>query len=135
MRHGFVEPLELVEHVAEIEVGQHVAGIGLGGAAVEFFGAAILAQVKKDGAQVDAGGRVLRIDRENFLVERDGALLFAGFLGLDRGMEALLKAARGPARRDGAAEPAARRRMRAAGWPLRSKSKSNWRRMGSTMAP
>ena len=31
---GFVQPLQLVEDVAEIEEGQHVAGIGRGGAAV-----------------------------------------------------------------------------------------------------
>ena len=131
---GLVEPVELVEHVAEIEVGQHVAGIGLGGAAVELFGAAVLAQMEKHGAQIDAGCRVLRIDLENFLVERDGALLFAGFLGLDGGLESLLNATQ--PRRAGMAQ----RRRRAApdagcGRPMRSKSKSNWRRMGSTMAP
>ena len=90
--------------------------------------------MEKQGAQIDAGRRVLRIDRENFLVERDGALLFARFLGLDRGLESLLNAARSgaPVRRSGDGCAAA---DAGCGRPMRSKSKSNWRRMGSTMAP
>ena len=72
---GFVEALKLVEHVAEIEVGQHISGVGLGGAAVELFGAAELAQMEVDRAEIDAGRRIIGIDGENLLVERDGALL------------------------------------------------------------
>ena len=50
---GLVQTFQLIEHVAEIEVGQHVTGVGHGGAAVELFGAAVLAQVKENGAEVD----------------------------------------------------------------------------------
>src|ERR1700735_3563591 len=45
-------------------------------------------------SQVDAGSRVLGIDRQNLLVECDGAILLACFLSFPRGLEALLKAAR-----------------------------------------
>ena len=71
---------------------------------------------------------------ENLLVERDGALLFAGLFGLDRSMKALLNAAEAmrAGRRSGDGRAAAEA---SAGAAVRSKSKSNWRRMGSTMAP
>ncbi len=87
---GFLEALELVENVAEIEVGENITRVGLGGAAVEFLCAAELALVEDQRAQVYAGCGILRIDGQNFLVEIDGALLLAGFLGLNRGVEALL---------------------------------------------
>jgi hypothetical protein len=55
---------------------------------------------------------------------------------LDRSQKALLNAARS-GRGCGAAELGfrGRRDSQASCWPPRSKSKSNWRRMGSTMAP
>ena len=46
--------------------------------------------MKVQRAQIDAGGRILRIEVENLFVERDGARLFAGLLGLYGGQEALL---------------------------------------------
>ncbi len=53
---GLVEALHLVEDVAEIEEGEGVAGVSLGGTAVEAFGSFEVALIVEDGAEVDAGG-------------------------------------------------------------------------------
>ena len=91
---GFVETFELIEHVAQIEIGQHVAGIGHGGVAIQFLSPAVLAEMEVDGAEVDRGRRVVGIEGENFLIEGNGAWLFAGFLGTDCSQKAFLKGTR-----------------------------------------
>ena len=105
----FVEALQLVKDVAQIEISQHISGIGLGGVTIEFFGAAKLAQVEKDGAQIDARRGVIGIDGENLFVELDGAMLFARFLGLNGGLESLLNAVRCGSRRTAAMDRGRRR--------------------------
>ncbi len=65
---GVVQPLQFVEHVAEIEEGEGVAGVGLGGAPVHAFGAFEVALVVGDGAEIDAGGRVVGLEREDRVV-------------------------------------------------------------------
>ena len=86
------QPLELVEHVAEVEEGERVLGVGLGGAAVELLGHGELAQVVVDGAEVDGGSGIPGAEREDFAIHLGGLGKGCGiFLQLHRALEHLLQ--------------------------------------------
>jgi len=69
---GLGQALQLIEDVAEIEEGEGVVGIGLGGVAVELLGLRVLAEVVVDGAEIDGGGGVAGAQLEDFAVELCG---------------------------------------------------------------
>jgi hypothetical protein len=52
-----VQPLQLVEHIAQVEKRQDIVRIGLGRSAVKLLGPVKLAQVEVNRPQVDVGGR------------------------------------------------------------------------------
>ena len=66
---GLAEPLQLVEHVAQIEEGQRVVRIGESRLAVKALGSGELALVIEDGPEVDGGGGVAGIEPEYVLVK------------------------------------------------------------------
>ena len=87
-----IQPLQLVQHVAQVEKRQHVVGVDLGGAAVKLLGPVKLAQMEVNRSQVDPGRRKVRIELHHLLVKLDGAVLLARLLGLHRLQKHLLHA-------------------------------------------
>src|ERR1017187_8752050 len=65
---GLLWPLHLVEHVAQIEEGQHVGRVSFSGSPVEFFCPGILSKMKVDGSQINVGRRIGRFQCQDFLV-------------------------------------------------------------------
>jgi hypothetical protein len=79
---SFGEPLQFVQHVAEVEEGESVVGVRLGGAPVQILGTLEFALVIADGAEVDGGRGVVRVKREDLFVDFDGFAGLPGFLKL-----------------------------------------------------
>src|SRR5262249_3740909 len=60
--------LQLVEHIAEVEEGERVFGIGCGSLAIEVLGFQKLALVVVDSAQIDTGRRMHGVEQQDFTV-------------------------------------------------------------------
>ena len=76
---GFLDAAGLVEHVAQVEVGERIARIDLDGRAVVALGSRIFLPVVVESAEIDVRGSVIGIHFQNLRIDSDGLVLCARF--------------------------------------------------------
>ena len=76
--HRFGQASSLIEHVAQIKIGQSVARVGFDGGAIMLFCRSVIAAIVKERAQVDMCRGVRRLQLQRLLVAGDGFELGGG---------------------------------------------------------